>query len=105
MRADFARSGSDLSSEISRGGKAGLLSLDSELFADLSVKVTAILGQGSLSVRSMLDLADGSVVDLETPLDGLIDITVNGKVMAQGEIVAVGDKFGVRIKNVLVETK
>ena len=85
----------------SKGTKKGkskpLIALDSEILGDVEVRLTAMLGEGIMSVNQLLTLTDGSVVDLETPLDGQIDLVLNGKLIAKGEIVAVGDRFGVRI--------
>lgn len=105
VRGDFPSAASEASRLTDSKSMAPAVTLDSEIFADLNVKVTAILGHGSLSVRSILDLSDGSVLDLDTPLDGLIDIAINGRIVAQGEIVAVDDKFGVRIKKIIAEYK
>lgn len=80
----------------SKSGKSGL-SLDAEIFQDVEVQLAAHLGSGRLSVRALLDLEPGAVIDLDTPLDGQVELRLNGKVVARGEIVAVGDRFGIRI--------
>lgn len=84
-------------------GGAPVITIDSELFGDVDVSVQAVLGQGRLTVRSLLDLREGALVDLDTPLDGVVDLNVNGKLVARGEIVAVGDRFGVRITELAAE--
>ena len=104
-RGDFTNRVPETFSAMDGGAGVPGVTLDSAVFADLGVKMTAILGHGSLSIRAIMGLADGSILDLDTPLDGLIDITINGRIIAQGEIVAVDDRFGVRIKNVVVENK
>lgn len=73
------------------------LSLDAEIFDDVEVQLVAQLGSGRLSVRALLDLQSGGVIDLDTPLDGEVELKLNGKTVARGEIVAVGDRFGIRI--------
>ena len=78
-----------------------LVRLDSSLLSDVDVSLTVVLGRGSLSVRELLDLRDGSVLNLDTPLDGDVDILLNGRLVATGEIVAVGDRFGVRIAKIV----
>jgi flagellar motor switch protein FliN len=78
-----------------------LVSLDADILGDVEVQLSAILGHGTISVRDLLDLEDGAVLNLDTPLDGMIDITLNGRIVARGEIVAVGDKFGVRIAMII----
>ncbi len=76
--------------------------IDAEIFNDVDVRLTAVLGQGTIAVRALLDLTEGSVVNLDTPLDGLIDITLNNNIVAQGEIVTVNDRFGIRITKTAV---
>jgi flagellar motor switch protein FliN len=80
---------------------AALVPLDSDILGDVEVKLSAILGHGVIAVRDLLDLEDGNVLNLDTPLDGMIDVTLNGRVVAKGEIVAVGDRFGVRIAKIV----
>jgi flagellar motor switch protein FliN len=79
--------------------------IDTDVFSEVSVTLSAILGKGSLTVGKLLSLAEGSEIDLDTPLDGKIDLMLNNRLVAQGEIVAVGDKFGVRITKVVAEKK
>jgi flagellar motor switch protein FliN len=78
-------------------GAGSMLSLDASIFHHVEVRLVAQLGSGKLTVRTMLDLAKGDVVPLETPLDGVADLKLNGRTIARGEIVAVGDTFGIRI--------
>lgn len=80
---------------------APLVTLDAEIFRDVDVSLTAILGRGGLTVRTLLDLEEGSVVDLDTPLDGTIVLSLNDRPVARGELVAVGDHFGVRITEII----
>jgi flagellar motor switch protein FliN len=70
------------------------------LFDHITVKLTAILGEGELPVASLLELEPGSVVPLKTPLNGRVKIFVNDVAVAAGDVVAVGDQFGVRITDV-----
>lgn len=73
------------------------LSLDAEIFQHVEVELVARLGSGRLSVRALLGLEAGAVINLDTPLDGQVALTLNGKTVAHGEIVTVGDRFGIRI--------
>jgi flagellar motor switch protein FliN len=88
-----------------RRGRGPVIALDSDIFSDIDVKLTAILGRGTIAVRTLLDLGEGSVLDLDTPLDGTIDLLLNDRVIAQGEIVAVDDKFGVRITKTVADSR
>jgi flagellar motor switch protein FliN/FliY len=77
-----------------------LLSLNSIIFKDVVVGIRARLGQTTLSVQDLLALKPGSVVTLESKLNDLVELRLNDSVVARGEIVAVGDNFGVRIVDV-----
>src|SRR4051812_47859428 len=74
-----------------------LVSLDAAIFKDVQVALQARLGDASISVADLLALKAGSVVSLEARLTDLVDLHLNGAVVARGEIVAVDDHFGVRI--------
>ncbi len=89
----------------SKGKQAPLVTLDSDVFADVDVSLTAVLGRGTMTVQQLLNLVEGDVVDLDTPLDGTVDITLNDRLVAQGEIVAVEDHFGVRITKIVATTR
>jgi flagellar motor switch protein FliN len=80
-----------------------ITTLNADIFSDVDVQLTAVLGHGILAVRALLDLTEGSIIDLDTPLDGLINLTLNNRVVAQGEIVTVNDRFGVRISKIAVD--
>lgn len=82
---------------------APLFSIGSELLGDVEVTLTATLGECQTSLSALLALEPGSVMQLGTPLDGIIDLSLNGRVVAQGEIVAVGDQFGVRVVRFVAE--
>lgn len=85
-----------------KGGKP-LVTLDADIFKDVEVTLNVTLGQGMITVRDLLALTEGSAIELDTPLDGLVDVMLNGRLVAKGEIVAVGDRFGVRIAQIAAE--
>jgi flagellar motor switch protein FliN len=74
--------------------------LDPEIFGDVKVDISVALGRGTMMVREIADLEAGSIVALDTPLNALVDLKFNDRVIARGEIVSVGDKFGVRITEI-----
>jgi flagellar motor switch protein FliN/FliY len=71
--------------------------INGELLRGVRVALEAKLGQANMSVEEMMSLKSGAVVTLETGLADHVDLCLNGTLVARGEIVAVGDKFGVRI--------
>lgn len=89
----------------SRGKGKPVVTLDSEILGDVEIRLTAMLGEGTLKVSQLLALGEGSLVELDTPLDGQIDLVLNDTLIAKGEIVAVDDHFGVRITHVIAAKK
>lgn len=74
-----------------------LLSLDAAIFKNVRVSLQARLGEVSLSVDELLKLRSGSVVSLDRQMSDLVDLRLNDALIGRGEIVAVGDNFGLRI--------
>ena len=81
-----------------------LVSLDAELFKDVQVELRARLGLVTVSVDELLALRSGSVLKLQSRLNDLVELRLNDAVVALGEIVAVGDHFGLRIVDVASRT-
>jgi len=65
------------------------------------MSVTAVLGRTRLSVRHLLGLAVGHVVELDRTADSAVDLLVNGTLVARGEVVVIDDEFGVRITEIV----
>jgi flagellar motor switch protein FliN/FliY len=74
-----------------------LIPIDSEVFRGVQIALQAKLGRADLSVTDLLALQEGSVVKLDTTMNDLVELKLNGSLIARGEIVAVDDHFGVRI--------
>jgi flagellar motor switch protein FliN/FliY len=68
-----------------------------DLLKDVDVRLTVELGRADMKLRDVLALGEESVVMLERLTDELLDVLVNGKPIAKGEIVAEGGRFGLRI--------
>ena len=66
-------------------------------FGDVAVRLSVELGRCSMKLRDVLALGDDSVVMLDRLTDELLDVMVNGKAIARGEVVAQGGRFGLRI--------
>lgn len=93
-----ARELEELSAEGASGDPMGLGHL-----LDVLVKVTVQVGRARLSLRELVDLAPGSLVTLDRKAHEPADILVNGKVVARGEVVTIGDAYGVRITSVVAD--
>ncbi|WP_338885254.1 MULTISPECIES: flagellar motor switch protein FliN [Xenorhabdus] len=78
---------------------------DIDLIMDIPVKLSVELGRTKMTIKQLLRLSQGSVV----PLDGLagepLDILINGYLIAQGEVVVVSDKYGIRITDIITPSE
>ncbi len=74
---------------------------DFNLILDIPVTLTVELGRTRMSIRYLLQLSHGSVVELEGLAGEPLDILVNGTLIAQGEVVVVNEKFGIRLTDVI----
>lgn len=87
----------DTDASSGKDSAAPLIGLDSAVFGSVKVRLDARLGQVGMTVSELLALKAGEVVTLETGLSDLVELQLNGNLVARGEIVAVNDAFGVRI--------
>jgi flagellar motor switch protein FliN/FliY len=71
------------------------------LVMDVPVSLTIELGSCQLPMKEVLQLNIGSVVQLDKPADAPVELSVNGKLIARGEVVVVEDRFGVKITEVI----
>ena len=71
------------------------------LVLDVPVSLTIELGSCELPMKEVLQLNIGSVVQLDKPADAPVELSVNGKLIARGEVVVVEDRFGVKITEVV----
>ncbi|MCC7546580.1 MAG: flagellar motor switch protein FliN [Burkholderiales bacterium] len=72
-----------------------------ELILDIPVQLTVELGRTKLAIRNLVQLAQGSIVELDRLAGEPLDVLVNGCLIAQGEVVVVNDKFGIRLTDVI----
>ena len=72
-------------------------STKSAVFQLVDLTIEAVLGEASLTVAELNDLEEDSILELSSALNQPINLRLNGISIAQGELVAVGDKYGVRI--------
>lgn len=72
-----------------------------DLLLDVPLELTVELGRTSMSIRSILSLGSGSVVELQKLAGEPVDILINNRPIATGEVVVVDDNFGVRIADIL----
>lgn len=74
---------------------------DLEMILDIPVKLTVELGRTKLTIKQLLELAQGSVLELDGLAGEPMDILINGYLIAQGEVVVMDDKYGIRITEIV----
>lgn len=78
---------------------------DINLILDIPVHMTVELGRTRLTIKELLNLTQGSIVALEGLSGEPLDILINGYLIAQGEVVVVGDKYGIRITDIITPSE
>ncbi len=76
-----------------------------DMILDIPVNLTVELGRTKIAIRSLLQLAQGSVVELDGLAGEPMDVLVNGCLIAQGEVVVVNDKFGIRLTDIITPSE
>lgn len=72
---------------------------------DIPVTISMEVGRSKISIRNLLQLNQGSVVELERVAGEALDVMVNGTLIAHGEVVVVNDKFGIRLTDVISQVE
>jgi len=78
---------------------------DLNMILDIPVQLTVELGRTRIPIKHILQLAQGSVVELDTLAGEPMDVLVNGYLIAQGEVVVVNDKFGIRLTDIVTPSE
>jgi flagellar motor switch protein FliN/FliY len=89
----------DLPEIVSEGSGGGGGQID--ILLDMDVPVVVALGETEISVRRLLQLGPGSVLELDKAVDAPADLYLRGTKFAEGEIVVVDEHFGIRIERIL----
>lgn len=80
---------------------AGSTDLNLDVILDVPVSLSLEVGRTRIPIRNLLQLNQGSVVELDRTAGEPLDVYVNGTLIAQGEVVVVNDRFGVRLTDVV----
>jgi flagellar motor switch protein FliN len=89
----------DLRAEAPNAATGGDINLDVVL--DIPVTLSMEVGRSRISIRNLLQLNQGSVVELERTTGEPLDVYVNGTLVAHGEVVVINEKFGIRLTDVI----
>nr|MBL8412044.1 flagellar motor switch protein FliN [Dechloromonas sp.] len=85
-------------------GNAGMMN-ELDMILDIPVQMTVELGRTKITIKNLLQLAHGSVVELDAMAGEPMDVLVNGTLIAQGEVVVVNDKFGIRLTDIITPSE
>ncbi len=99
MNAAFSGGGAAGPKDAPRNNGPAIQSLD--FILDIPLKVTAELGRSRMAIREILQLGQGSVVELSKFAGEPIEVLVNDKLIARGEVVVVNEKFGIRLTDII----
>ena len=87
--------------ELEAGEKGA--KLGGKALGDIPVQVNVELGKTQMTLKEILDLSEGSIIELDRLAGEPLDLTVGGQLIAQGEVVAIDDSYGLRITNVVMQ--
>jgi flagellar motor switch protein FliN len=93
--------------EFENFGSSGVVGAtqDIDMILDIPVQLTVELGRTRIAIKQILQLAQGSVVELDGLAGEPMDVLVNGCLIAQGEVVVVNDKFGIRLTDIVTPSE
>ena len=75
--------------------------IEKGVFSNIPVQVSVELGRSTISLKEIYDLSEGSIIELDRLVGEPLDLVVNGQIIAQGEVVAIDNNFGLRIKSIV----
>ena len=100
-QAEPVKPAPEIFKELSGTQNNGGMASDIDFILDIPVLLTVELGRTKITIKNLLQLAQGSVVELDGLAGEPMDVLVNGCLIAQGEVVVVNDKFGVRLTDII----
>lgn len=76
-----------------------------DVFSNIPVNLSVELGRSQISLKEVFELTEGSIIELERLVGEPLDLVVNGQVVAQGEVVAIDNNYGLRVTNILASVR
>jgi flagellar motor switch protein FliN/FliY len=98
---EFSGEGADGSAADGPAKKGAGAAQSLDFILDIPLKVTVELGRSKMAIREILQLAQGSVVELSKFAGEPLEVLVNDRLIARGEVVVVNEKFGVRLTDII----
>ncbi len=91
--------------QFTSSGAGAVQRTDLDMILDIPVQLEVQLGRTKIAIKNLLQLAQGSVVELDGMAGDAMEVLVNGCLIAQGEVVVVNDKFGIRLTDVITPSE
>ena len=101
MAAEMAAEQQKSSSAAQPARQTSMDNPDLDVILDIPVEIAMEVGKTSITIRNLLQLNQGSVIELDRLAGEPLDVLVNGTLIAQGEVVVVNDKLGIRMTDVI----
>jgi flagellar motor switch protein FliN/FliY len=98
---EFENAGTDAAEAAEAAARANSGSKELDAVYDVPVQVSAVLGRASMQVSQLLKLGRGAVVELDRKVGEAVDIYVNNRLVARGEVVVVEDRLGVTMTEII----
>ena len=105
VETESAAQTADIFPSFGGGGVDGGMMNELDMILDIPVQITVELGRTKITIKNLLQLAHGSVVELDAMAGEPMDVLVNGTLIAQGEVVVVNDKFGIRLTDIITPSE
>ena len=90
---------------MGNGGSASAMAGDINMVMDIPVQLSVELGRTRVPIKYILQLAQGSIVELDALAGEPMDVLINGYLIAQGEVVVVNEKFGIRLTDIVTPSE
>lgn len=101
MEEENQQNQGDSGQEVSQERTQADGSPDLDVILDIPVRISMEVGSTAITIRNLLQLNQGSVIELDRLAGEPLDVLVNGTLIAHGEVVVVNDKFGIRMTDVI----
>ena len=96
-----SQAGAEVFNELEGADKSLPQEKDLEFIKDIPVQFSVEIGRTKIPIKSLLQLTQGSIVELDAASGDLMDILVNGTMIAKGEVVVINEKFGIRLTEII----
>ncbi len=80
------------------------LDIGNDMFHNIPVNLSVELGRSQVCLKEIYELTEGSIIELDRLVGEPLDLVVNGQVIAQGEVVAIDNNYGLRVTNIVAKT-